>query len=80
MLAIIASSLNKIEGHLCKISKVASSLAVQNMNLNNSNIVPAANQINSANSSLNIDNNDGNNNVSMSETGSSINNQRGTDA
>lgn len=78
MLAIIASSLSKIEGHLSKISKVAS-LFAQSVNTNqtdnSSNSAPLNNQNNN-----NL--NDGNGN-SLNITGSSssaINNQSGTEA
>lgn len=44
ILAIIASSLNKIEGHLSKISKVASNLAASNGNQGDSIISQLAGQ------------------------------------
>lgn len=82
-LTTIASSLNKIEGHLSKISKIASSLLAQNININNldnSNITASTQLSGSNTNSLNMTNSDGNNNnVSISDTGSNINNQRGAE-
>lgn len=67
MLAIIAGSLNKIEGHLSKISKVASSLYGQtisnNNNPNDNNNLGNTSSISVSNSSMSMNNNnDGNNN------------------
>lgn len=65
MLAIIASSLTKIEGHLSKISKVASTLMAHNVSLNlgDNNERTTSNQShNSGASAININNSDGNNN------------------
>lgn len=89
-LTTIATSLNKIEGHLSKISKMASTLLAQNMNINlvdNSNIatqlsgtnIGGMNNSDVGNTTTTTTNNNNNNNsVSITNTGNK--NQRGTEA
>lgn len=74
MLAIIAGSLSKIEGHLSRISKVASSLYGQTMNNNNDpidhNNVSNSSSISVSSNNMNMNNSSSsdvnNNNVNMS--------------
>lgn len=82
MLAVIASTLNKIETHLSKISKVASNpIFVQNIhgnsNENGSGVVPNQTTLstNQAGNSNNLNNNnDGNNNsLSIAGVGTNVN-------
>ena len=92
MLAIIASSLNKIEGHLNKISKVASSLLAQNVissqNDNGSISTPVSLNMNSSNNNNEGTNNNNNtntnntNSVIVTRSGSTnvISNQGGNEA
>lgn len=74
-LAIIASSLNKIEGHLSKISKVASTVLAQNLNSgSNDNGSISSSSLNNQGNSLNMNSNEGNNNnLNVTGTGGSNN-------
>lgn len=84
MLAIIASSLSKIEGHLSKISKVANTLFSQNLSNSNNgaNSISASSSLNNQNNSLINNNDSNNNNLSITGTGSTntISNQSETEA
>lgn len=72
MLAVIASQLTKIEGHLSKIAKAATTMVTRNSNLVDNNERAGSTQVhNSSSSNLNISSSDGNNNnVDLSTTGS----------
>lgn len=81
MLAVIASSLNKIEGHLSKISKAATTYFSQSANGSSGANVSNPTSLNQSSGSLGMSTNDTNNNpVSMTDPKSTINNQRGTEA
>lgn len=79
ILATISSSLSKIESHLSKLTKVASSLYGQTIHNNsdhndNSNIGNPS-SINLSNNSMNMNNNDGNNNnvnLTSNNTGTGV--------
>lgn len=84
MLAIIANSLTKIEGHLSKISKVAGAFFSQNLtNLTtDAGGVPSQATLNTSDNGLNINSNDGNNNsLSMNSSGgTTLDNQTNSEA
>lgn len=83
MLAIIANSLSKIEGHLSKISKVAGTFFAQNMTSISTDQGGASSQstLNTSDNGLSMNSNDGNNNsLSIPGTdGTSIDNQNNSE-
>lgn len=85
-ISMIANSLDKIEGHLGKIASVASCFFSQNINQGPANDAPPLNRpsgLSGPNSNLDINNNDGNNSVSIrgaASSGATLNGQAGSDA